>query len=103
MAKLQALIDLYDHRTDTSGPTGKCLELARRRLAQLNEQLGQQVDQQIAMLEDRLEQAQQLSRTEPERARSMYRAAIELYQDKPWAAEAINRAREGLAAIENKP
>ena len=103
VAKLQALIDLYDHRTDTSGPTGKCLELARRRLAQLNEQLEQQVEQQIAMLEDRLEQARQLSRTEPERARSMYRAAIELYQDKPWAAEAVNRAREGLAAIENEP
>jgi serine/threonine protein kinase len=103
MAKLQALIDLYDHRADSSGPTGMCLELARRRLAQLREQLDRQTAQQLALVDDRLDQAQQLSRTQPEHARSMYRAVIELYTDKPWAAQAVRRARQGLATLGDKP
>ena len=103
MAKLQALIDLYDHRADASGPTGKCLELARRRLAELREQLGQQTADQLELVQDRLGQAHQLSSTEPDRARAMYRAVIELYQDKPWAAQAVRQAREALAATGDKP
>jgi serine/threonine protein kinase len=103
MAKLQALIDLYDHRADTSGPTGQCLELARRRLAQLREELGQQTEQQLALLQERLDEARQLSRREPGRARAMYQAVIELYADKPWAAEPVRQARQALGAIDNRP
>jgi serine/threonine-protein kinase len=100
-AKLEALINLYDDRTDTSGPIGECLELAQRRLDRLNEELERQKVQQLALLEDRLEHAHKISATEPDRARKMCRALIVLYQDKPWAADVVRQARECLARTEN--
>lgn len=103
MAKLQALIDLYDHRDDTSGPTAQCVELARRRLARMREQLGQPTGEYLPLVQERLDHAQQLSRSDPQRARAMYRAVIELYQHKPWAAEAVSRAREALADMDHQP
>jgi len=103
MAKLQALIDLYNHRADISGPTGQCLELARRRLRQLRKLVDDQAADHLALLQDRLDRAEQLSRTDPPLARTMWKAMIELYDDKPWAAEAVERARAALAAGEKTP
>jgi len=37
-----------------------------------------------------------MSQVDPDEAEAMYRAAIELYGDKPWAAEAVERARTKL-------
>jgi hypothetical protein len=96
VAKLRALIDLYDHRPATSGPTGQCLELARRRLEQLRRQVDPEAAARLDMLQDRLDAADELRPTEPDRARTMYQAVVELYADKPWAAEAVGRARAAL-------
>jgi len=96
MAKLEALIYLYGDRTDTSGPTGQCLELARRRLGRLREQLDRQTPQYLAMLQSQIDRAEQIGRTDPDRARAMYRAVIELYAERPWAAKAVKRARNAL-------
>jgi len=98
MAKLQALLALYDHRTDLSGPTGQCLELARRRLERLREQLHESTSEHLALVNERLDQADRLHHTDPERARAMWRAVIELYREKPWAAGAVRRAQDALAA-----
>ncbi len=38
IAKLQALVDLYQNSAETAGPTVDCLTLARRRLQQLNKE-----------------------------------------------------------------
>ena len=40
--------------------------------------------------------------TDPDRAAAMYRAVIELYQDKPWAADAVRRARGHLDEDESQ-
>ncbi|NUQ62476.1 MAG: serine/threonine protein kinase [Pirellulales bacterium] len=97
LVKLRALVDLYNHRTDISGPTGKCLELARRRLSQLEGLVQQTSSDHLAMIEDRLDRAEQLRKSDPKRARAMFLAVVELYDQKPWAAEAVRRAREALA------
>ncbi len=102
MAKLQALIDLHNHRADISGPTGNCLVLAQRKLDQLQKQLDRRKAQQLDLLRDRLDHAQRISPTDPDRARSIYRAVIELYRDKPWAAQPVGRAREKLAETADK-
>jgi hypothetical protein len=96
MAKFQALIDLYGEQTDAVGPTGQCLELARRQLARLHEQFEPLAVEQLSTVKSRLDRADQLRRTEPGRARAMYRAVIELYASKPWATAAVRRAREAL-------
>ena len=48
------------------------------------------------MLQDRLDAADALRKSEPERAKAMYRAVVELYGEKPWAADAVRRARDAL-------
>jgi hypothetical protein len=96
---LQALVDLHQDRTDRSGPDGLCLELARRQLARLRQQLARSSVESLAVIEDRLKRAEELSATDPQIARSMLQALIDLYQGKPWAAEAIGLARKRLAAL----
>ncbi|NLY00521.1 MAG: serine/threonine protein kinase [Rhodopirellula sp.] len=102
LVKLQALIDLYNHRNDLSGPTGKCLELARRRLAQLERLVHENSRDHLAMIQDRLDRAERLRQDEPQRARAMFQAVIELYQQKPWAADAVRRARESLSTLNSE-
>jgi len=98
LAKLQALIDLYGGAEDNAGPTGQCLTLARRRLAQLRAELENEkhTGEQLTALRERLGAADALRPRDPERARAMYRAVVELYGDKPWATEATRRARQAL-------
>ena len=99
MAKLQAIVDLYEQESHDGGPTEQeqCLKLAKRRLDQLREEMKKQVAEQLELLEDRLNAADALRPSNPQRAK-MYRAVVELYGEKPWAAEAVRRARQGLKA-----
>ncbi len=96
MAMLSALIDLYGQRQDTSGPIGKCLELARRRLEKLQKELHEQTVRHVTLVEGRLKLAERIRPDDPDRARRMYQAVIELYEDKPWAADLVRRARKAL-------
>jgi len=99
-SKLQALLDLYDLDQDPASRSGKCLELARTRLARLRGRIDGQTAQRLALVQQRLDRAAKLGPTDPQRARAMYRATIELYHDKPWAIEAVRRARQSLATEE---
>jgi hypothetical protein len=96
MGKLQALVELYGQHPDASGPTGQCVTLARRRLAQLHRELDSMAADLQATAAEQWEEAEQLGRSDPKRARAMYQAIIELYGDKPWAREAVERARAAL-------
>ncbi len=96
-ARLQALIDLYGRKADDSGPTGRCLTLARRRLATVRQETDQYSQDQLTMLQERLADADKLRATNPKAAASVYRAVLELYDRKSWAAEAVRHAREALA------
>jgi serine/threonine-protein kinase len=97
LARLQALVDLYQDRTDPSGPAGRCLELARRRCAELRPQVERMAADGQAELEGRLQRADEIAATNPAAARSMLQGLIDFYQDKPWAAEAVAQARAKLA------
>ena len=109
-AKLQALIDLFGphvpqagpkgRRTEQAGPTAQCLELARRRLKQLDEQIDRSTSTDLPSIQSRLDQADEISARDPDAARAMRRALIELYQDKDWAAPAVQRAKKALATAE---
>jgi eukaryotic-like serine/threonine-protein kinase len=106
MAKLQAILDLYQQPDRESGLTDqeRCLNLVRRRLDQLRAETkkrvegGKEKEGQLQLLESRLEAADALRQTDPPRAEAMYRAVVELYRDKPWAVEAVRHAREALKA-----
>jgi serine/threonine-protein kinase len=96
IAKLQAILDLYGHQ-DPAGPAGQCMELAERRMALLRQQVEADAPHHLALLRDRLDRADRLRATQPAQAEAVYRAVIELYQNRPWAAEAVRRARSALA------
>jgi serine/threonine-protein kinase len=96
LMKLQALVDLYQDRKDLSGPAGKCLELARRQLRDLRKQVDEAASESRAEVEQRLARADELRSTNPAAAQAICNAVIVLYRDKPWAAEAVARARKAL-------
>jgi hypothetical protein len=62
----------------------------------LHKEVDDRAKAQLGPLEERLKSADELRESDPERARAMYRAVVELYGDKPWAAEPVRRAREAL-------
>jgi len=97
IAKLQALLNLYEDRPERSGPTGACLELARRRLQRLQQELQEQVAGVVQVLEERLRRAEQLDTSRPEAARAIRQAIVQLYEEKPWAASVVARAKADLA------
>lgn len=103
MAKLKAMITLYDNREDpeepfdTTGPTGKCLELARRRLKQMNRNIQLSTADDLHLIQMQLNHADELEAEDPDRAEAIRRAVLTLYGHKPWAEPAVKRAREKLA------
>jgi len=97
-AKLQAILDLYGQTPDSPERTGQFLELTRRHLKQLREQIAQQAAERLAAIDEKLQQAKDLQATDPAKARAIWRGIIELYGDKPWAAERVAEAKAALAA-----
>ena len=95
--KLQAVIDLFASQSDSSLPSGNCIELARRHLKQLRQEMAAHAAEQLPFLLLRLDRADVLKSTDPKRAAAMYRAVIELYSAKSWAAPAIEAAKAALA------
>jgi eukaryotic-like serine/threonine-protein kinase len=93
VVKLQALIDLYQNPGETSAATGECVTLARRRLDELKKDIEKQAPEQLEIIQKRMDEADKLLSTDPKRAQAMYRAVVELYGDKPWAAESVRQAQ----------
>ena len=100
--KLEALVDLYGHGEDITGHTSQCLELARRQIDKLREELEKSSSEHLKMLNGRLDYAETLIGSDMEEALAIWKATVELYADKPWAAEAVARARAAIRNQETK-
>jgi eukaryotic-like serine/threonine-protein kinase len=98
-AKLQAIVDLYEQTGDEGGSNELCLVLARRRLTQIDDETEKRAGERLKLLEQRLKTAGELREKEPEQAAAMYRAIVELYSRKPWAAGVVRRARDELEKL----
>ncbi len=97
IAQLSALLTLFEDHESLNESERQSLVLARRQLARLEQQMAAQAEEHLALLRERLEYAQQMQATNPEQAGQIWRAIIELYEDKPWAAEPVQQAKEQLA------
>lgn len=100
IAQLTALVNLFGHPAVVPSPPDaeaarneRCAQLAQRQLDRLRAKYEQQIARARRELEEKISQARDLLTTEPERARAMLQAIIELYGDKPWAADLVERAR----------
>jgi serine/threonine-protein kinase len=92
-AKLQALVDFYSQTPARSETTSRFLELSRRQLAHLLEQISQQTPAYLKLIDGNLSRADQLRTTDPAKARAIWSSIVELYAGKPWAADRVAKAR----------
>ena len=108
IALLESLVALYGsdaagdesatNRTETTASERRlgCVALAKRQIESLREEVAKLEARQLASLQERLVAAAKQSRDQPESARGMYEAIVELHADDAWAAEAVGEARQQL-------
>ena len=77
----------------TRQPTARCIQLARRRIEELGKQCEQQHKETLTSVKNSLDRADEMAKSEPQRAAKIRNAVIKLYSDKAWAKEAVRRAR----------
>jgi serine/threonine-protein kinase len=100
IVKLQAVIDLYSSGSNSSGPAGNCIALARHHMQRIQQEIKAHAEEQLPLIEARLDWADGLKNAEPERAEAMYRSVIELYAAKSWAVPTVQRAKTALESME---
>ncbi|MFO0897082.1 MAG: serine/threonine-protein kinase [Pirellulales bacterium] len=97
MTKLRALVTLYDDGEDQTMPARRCVELAKRQLADLAAAANDYVPAQRELLVSQLERAGKIAESDPAKARAIYQSVIELHGDKSWANDLVTQAKEALA------
>ncbi len=97
IAKLQAVVAVYGQTPNPSETTAQFLELARRKIKQLEEQSQRETPDRLAVIDHSLREAETFRASDPTKARTIWSSVVELYSDKPWAAGRVARARAALA------
>lgn len=97
MAELEAIAGAYGGAGSRSDGESQVLELARRQLKRLKEQVREQTPESLSALDYQLKRADELRDTEPQRAQAIWRGIVTLYEDKPWARDRVARAKSALA------
>jgi serine/threonine protein kinase len=98
-AKLQAILDVYGAMPNPPESTTQFLELTRRKLAQLREQSQRDATDYLAAIDRSLREAERLRSKDPAKAQAIWSGIVELYADKPWAAERVSRAQTALRSL----
>jgi serine/threonine-protein kinase len=102
--RLQAFIALLStQEAELDDEQRRFLRLARFQLEQLQQRAEQQQEMQSQLLEQHLATARHLAADNPQQARRLYESLIELFGDKPWAADTIAAARRELAELPAAP
>ena len=81
-----------------SGPVEICVELARRRLKKMEQDVAKINTEQEQVIRRRLDEAAEWEETDPVRAGEIRRGIIELYQHHRWAQDLVEEAKEQLEA-----
>lgn len=111
LSKLRALLALYDPlekitslEAARSTPEKfkelgdpRLLVVARQRIKNLMEQATELRSNQLPALRERLAAATNLQTSKPAQAKQMFQAIIELYEEQPWATEAVDQAKRAIA------
>ncbi|WP_425400475.1 serine/threonine protein kinase [Aeoliella sp.] len=96
--ELSSLASLFGSGTDEMEEseresTAAVVELARRQLGNLESVVAKQNKTDLATLTARLDAAEKLSEDNPEQAKAICLAVIELYEEQAWATELVDRAQ----------
>lgn len=99
LARFQAIIDLYDDGAATGENTARYVKLARQQRERLDKRVGKFVADSRTLITGRLDKADAQAASDPSAARRMYEGVLELYRNKPWATDLVDRAHAGLAKL----
>lgn len=94
IVELKALVDLFEDDPDEVD----CVDAAKMEVRRLEKIADQIRDKHIDVLQQRLELARRLRGSDASSADRLLRGIIQLYADKPWAADQVKRANELLNA-----
>jgi serine/threonine-protein kinase len=100
--RLHALLTLYDDQTNADRGTDNvslCLRLARSKYDRLRRQAESYIADNLALVQSRLEEAEELSEPSPDEAREILQSIVTLYRHKPWAQDAVQKAESRLATL----
>ncbi len=101
-AKLQAIVDVYGAMPNPPETITQFVELTRRKLNQLREQSQREAPDYLAAMDRSLREAERFRASDPAKARAIWSGIVELYADKPWAAERVSRAQAALRAADDE-
>jgi len=94
--RLQAIVDLYQHPEKEAAGIRDFVEAAREQLPGLRDRVDALTAQRRALIDDRLTHADKIEGTNPREARRIRQAIVDLYEDQPWSAALVDRAKQGL-------
>lgn len=97
--QLESLVALYGTEARSAASDDRvamCVELAKRQLAQLRNDVARLHARQLAALKERLVAADRLAAQQPAEARPIYQAIVDLYGNDAWADEVVRTARQKL-------
>jgi serine/threonine-protein kinase len=101
--RLEALLAVFGSEPQLEERAQQCVELARRQRERLRGNIDHWSREHLQAILDRLDHADSLQAADPAAAHAIRRGVVELYQDKPWAAAAVKRARESLSTSQTPP
>ncbi len=99
---LEGLVALYQPTGSTAAVDEEdraYVVLAQRQLNKLRRTIDQEASEQLPALRERLAAARRLEASAPEQARKMYRAVVDLYGNRPWAASVVAEAAQRLQGL----
>jgi len=96
LARLRSLVDLLDETQGSDEATQRAVDLARQQIPRLESLVKRQQTEDLALIKRRLDWADERRDEDFEAARRVYTGVVTLFADKPWAAELVDRAKDGL-------
>lgn len=102
-ATLQALVDAYGPLAGDARSNEQCLAAARTQIELLKQEAKQSETSHLADLEKSLRRAEQLRASDPQSAAVIYRGIVQLYAEKTWARQPVERARAALDELAKTP
>lgn len=96
LVRLQAIVNLYGHPEKESPGIRDFVEAAREQLPALRDRVDALTLERRALINDRLKQADAIADKDPKQAERIRQAIVDLYQDEPWAAPLVAKARQAL-------
>jgi serine/threonine-protein kinase len=94
--ELRSLIAVFGTQPASAGVEPACLELARKQMVRLERILERTDEAHRAALATRLATAERLRESDPEASQAIWQGIVDLYENRPWAAEAVAEARKNL-------